>query len=103
MTTDCSALSGSAKEQCELSRNDAPPLPYRTAVEAPAAAVYSLPPQPISDAATVVIIGWILGACVVAFVAHHRRRNAAVWGVAALLISPLLAYAAIVAIPNGEK
>jgi hypothetical protein len=45
------------------------------------------------------VIGWLVGCCAVAFIATQRGRSGWVWGLISLLLSPLLGYAVIVAIP----
>jgi hypothetical protein len=47
----------------------------------------------------VLMIVWIAGALAVAAVANGRGRNMFLWGVLAILVSPLLAFACLVALP----
>jgi hypothetical protein len=52
----------------------------------------------------VVFVGWLVLAGLCGFIANQRGRSGIAWGVAAVLMSPVLAYLVLVAIPaqNGE-
>jgi hypothetical protein len=41
--------------------------------------------------------------CVVGVVAGSRERNAIGWFLLALLITPIIAFAAVVSLPNGQR
>jgi hypothetical protein len=51
-----------------------------------------------------VLIGWVVGAAIVGAAAHARRRSGVGWFLLALLISPLLAFIAVLVMaPGGRK
>jgi len=50
----------------------------------------------------IIFLLWLLGAGLIAFIAKKRRRSAIAWGLTSIVISPLLAYATLVAIPLGD-